>query len=315
MSQPQDLFENARPYLQSALKGTRDLPLFTLGITAAMSLFFLLSLVTPILSNFSLKPSDIPNFELSRLTTYPLIHASMLQFIISVGTFVPLCSRFEKKYGTLRSLAMFLGPFESVPGLLYCLVDGVFLRQDSAIVGCSGFVFTMISIEALQYRSKSSEVFIFAGRRVPVYTVPFFGLALTTLLLPNSSLLLHLAAIGMGFVFGSGRVDFLLLPLRVVNFIETRADVIFSKVPNYITAERATKDFPTLPTDEPSGYSRTSAGLPENAEGIPLQRISSTNTTTAAQAAASAPNLSPNNARPSVVRQTSSKWTSSQRED
>lgn len=312
MSQSQDLLENARPYLQMAVQKTRELPIFTLGITIAMSIFFLFSTVLPINSAFSLKPSDIPAFEFSRLTTYPLTHVSLLQYIFSVGAFVPLCGRFERKYGSLRSLAMFLGPFESVPGLLYCLVDGAILKQDTAITGCSGFVFTMISIEVLQ---NSREALIFGGRQIPVYAVPFFCLVLTTLLLPNSSFLCHCTAIFMGFVFGSGRVDFLLLPLNVVNFVERRANAIFSRIPGYVTAEAASTPIPSLPTEEPGGYHRASAGTTDASESIPLQRVSTTGSSGSKQPAVNLPSLSPNNGRPVIIRQTSGKWNASERED
>lgn len=315
MSQSQDLLESVQPYVQNVIQRARTLPIFTFGITAAMALFFLLTIFTSIISSFSLKPSDVPNFELSRLTTYPLIHVSFLQLVLSLGLFIPLSSRFERKFGTLRSLAMFLGPFESVPGLLYCLVNGVILRRDSAVTGCSGFVFTLFSIEALTYSSTKGKEVVFAGRKIPVYLAPLFGLLLATLFLPNTSILLHCTAIGMGFVFGSGLVDFLLLPLKVVNFVEKRVNIIFSKIPNYITAEQAGAGQSILPIQEPRGQDESSVISSDDDQGIHLQQTQSSVATISTQHSINSQNLAPGSARPAIVRQSSSKWTTSERED
>lgn len=302
MSQSTDLLDNVMPYAEFALQRAKKLSLFTIGISISMTIFFLMSSVTKIVDNFSLKPSDLPKFEMSRLTTYPLVHYSFLQYLLSLAAFIPLCERFERKYGTLRSLAMFLGPFESVPGLLYCLVNGVFLRHDTAIVGCSGFVFTMVAIESSQYAAKKNVNVIFAGRQVPVISLPFFLLVATTILLPGSSVSLHCASIAIGIVFGSGRVDFLLLPLKVVNFVESRvANVIKSRLPMYVTAEDALKaDDLVLPISETPSQRGTSEAHDtlSPVSAIPLSRKDS-NTT----------------GRPAGTRQISMKWQSGQRED
>ncbi|CCG84202.1 protein of unknown function [Taphrina deformans PYCC 5710] len=303
MSQSADLLDNVLPYAEVAFQRIKKLSLFTLGISLCMTVFFFMSQVTKIVDTFSLKPSDLPKFEMSRLTTYPLVHYSFLQYFLSLAAFIPLCERFERKYGSLRSLAMFLGPFESVPGLLYCLVNGVFLRHDTAIVGCSGFVFTMVAIECTQYAAKRNGKVVLGGRQLPAIALPFLLLAATTLFLPGSSISLHCASIAIGFIFGSGRVDFLLLPLKVVNFVESRvAPLVKSRLPMYVTAEDALQaDEPALPTSE-SPSQRTSSeqhDMLRPVTPIPLTRKES-NTTSRPVAG---------------TRQVSSKWQTGQRQD
>lgn len=284
MSQSQDLLDNVLPYIQVASQRAKKLPFFTLGITAAMILFFFLSFVSSIYTGFSLRPSDIPKFELSRLTTYPLVHSSFLHILFNLAAFVPLCSRFERRFGTLRSVAMFLGPFESVPGLLYCAIDAALLR-DTAIAGCSVFVFVMLAIEATQYQGK----LVFGGRQIPAYAAPIVPLIVATILLPGSSFIVHCTAIAAGLVFGSGRVDFLLLPLKVVNFVESRAANLFERIPMWVTAESSTSAMRSLPTVE-SPSSSTST----------LTRVSSN---------------SISQSKPPTIRQVSSKWPAGQREE
>lgn len=313
MSQSQDLLDNVRPYLQIAMKQINTLPLFTLGVTAAMFLFWFLSFVSSIATAFALKPSDLGNFELSRLTTYPLVHSSSMQFIISIAAFVPLCSRFERQYGTLRSLAMFLGPFESVPGLIYCFLDGFVLRQDGIISGCSVFVFVLLSIEAARYTSGSgsNRNVVVAGKEIPVVAAPFLILILTTIFLPGGSFICHGAAIGVGSLFASGRVDFLLLPLKIVNFVEVKADRLIVLVPHYITAEAASTSFTPLPVSEPGGFRATF-----NQSSNTLSPDTSTNANANLPRAASPnPLLRAESTRPSANRQASSVWPASQRED
>ncbi|ORY77728.1 hypothetical protein BCR37DRAFT_400447 [Protomyces lactucae-debilis] len=232
-----DVLEKARPYMDIALKRAKKLPLFTQAITAVMVLFFLLSFVSGINDAFMLYPSAIiPDWELSRLTTYPLVHLSFLHLLLNVIAFVPLAARFELRFGTLRTLAMLLGPFESVPGLLYCFFEGTILRSEPGLAGASGFVFTLLAIESMVSRQESWTI---AGRSIPAWTAPIVALFVSLLLLPGSSFLGHLFAMATGYVFGSGHVDFLLLPSWVVDFVEHRGKFLFDKLPNYVTAERA----------------------------------------------------------------------------
>lgn len=302
MSQSQDLLDHVLPYAQKLVQRTKVLPLFTLGISASMIVFYLLTIVTSIYAGFSLKPSDLRNFELSRLTTYPLIHSSFVQIVLSMAAFVPLCSRFETKFGTARSLAMFLGPFESVPGLLYCFIDGVVLRRDGAVAGCFGFALTMLSIEATQYATTGGmkQSFTLAGKNIPPQALPFMVLVAARIVIPGSSILLHLAAIAIGFIFGSGRVDFLLLPLKIVNFVEGHAKPIIDHIPNYITAEAASTSFTPLPTTEPGGYRRVS----DNSANLSVNMDELSRTRTVS-----------NPTKPTLGRQVSTSWTASQRED
>lgn len=215
-----------------------------------MILFYLASFVSHINELFWLTPSSLWKFELSRLTTYPLVHFSLIHCLMNLAAFIPLCARFEQMYGTLRSLAMFLGPFESFPGILYCVIDGGMFRMNTAIAGCSGYVFTLITIESMSLRSISSQNILFAGRQIPYWSLPAGLLVFSTIFLPGSSFLGHCCAIAVGALFGTGLVDFLLLPQEVVKWLERTAYMVVARLPNYVTAEEAGANNPELPTTE-----------------------------------------------------------------
>ncbi|BFZ56492.1 hypothetical protein PYCC9005_003539 [Savitreella phatthalungensis] len=237
----EDLLQQARPYLDNAVARVRTLPPFTLGVTCVMGLVVTAGLLVDIVAWFSLAPSNIWSLELSRLTTYPLAHLGLLHFLINLIAFLSLCARFEARHGTLRSLTMFLGPFESVPGLIYCFIEGAIFRKNTAIVGCSGWIFVLLAIE-------SKTELTLSGRRIPGWAVPLILVGFAALLLPGSSLFGHLAAVATGFVFGTGKVDFVLLPLGVCNFVEQRIlAVVLGYVPRYVTAEQAMKNAQALP--------------------------------------------------------------------
>jgi hypothetical protein len=145
---------------------------------------------------------------------------------------------------------MLLGPFESVPGLLYCFFEGTILRKEPGLAGASGFVFTLLAVESMVSRRDNWTI---AGRSVPAWSAPIVALFVSLLLLPGSSFLGHLFAMGTGYIFGSGYVDFLLLPLSIVDFVERKGKVLFDKLPNYVTAERASEavsGYVGLPTTE-----------------------------------------------------------------
>ena len=55
--------------------------------------------------------------------------------LVDVVCLVPLMERFEKEWGTLVSLAMFLGPLATIPAGLYMFLDMVVFRQNTPVMG------------------------------------------------------------------------------------------------------------------------------------------------------------------------------------
>ncbi len=48
---------------------------------------------------------------------------------------VPLLERFEREFGTLTSVALFVGPLATIPAALYLIIEGMVFRGDTVVVG------------------------------------------------------------------------------------------------------------------------------------------------------------------------------------
>ncbi len=148
---------------------------------------------------------------------------------------------------------MFLGPFESFPGALYVILSLFVLRTDHPISGTFGWVLTLATIES---RLSQNSQIVVMGKPLPTWSVPFILLLIGYVILPGTSIIGHSLGILTGFIFATGKVNFLLLPLNVLNFVESRLKAVFDLLPNYISAATATESaadplFMTLPMTEP----------------------------------------------------------------
>lgn len=87
------------------------LPLFTRLVFLAVFVLWLLELQTVwnVIQWGALIPKDVNLGSLYRLNTYPVIHQGFIHMFIDTLCLVPLLERFEAEWGTLNSLALFLG--------------------------------------------------------------------------------------------------------------------------------------------------------------------------------------------------------------
>jgi GPI-anchor transamidase subunit GAA1 len=87
------------------------LPLFTRLILLAIVAFWLLELQTvwSVTKWGWLQPSEVNLGTLYRLNTFVLIHTGFWHMLVDTMCLVPLLERFEAEFGTLTTLALFLG--------------------------------------------------------------------------------------------------------------------------------------------------------------------------------------------------------------
>ena len=115
------------------------LPLFTRGVILAILIFWILELQTvwSVTEWGSLQPSKIGIFTggMYRLNTFVFIHMGLAHMLLNLLALVPLMERFEREFGTLTSVALFVGPLATIPAALYLLIEGVLFRGDAAVVG------------------------------------------------------------------------------------------------------------------------------------------------------------------------------------
>lgn len=115
------------------------LPLFTRGVILIVLIFWVLEFQTvwSVIEWGSLKPSRVGLFTggMYRLNTFVFVHLSFWHMLINMLILVPLLERFEREFGTLTSVALFLGPLVTIPAVLYLVIEGMVFRGDTAVVG------------------------------------------------------------------------------------------------------------------------------------------------------------------------------------
>ncbi len=68
-----------------------------------------------------------------RTNTFPLVHANFFHAFMNILALTPLLERFEAEFGTLTTLALFLGRT--------CISEGSLLEQDVDLLGLGSFIY------------------------------------------------------------------------------------------------------------------------------------------------------------------------------
>ncbi|KAG8424241.1 putative rhomboid protease [Metarhizium acridum] len=232
------------------------LPLFTRAIIIAILVFWILSI--PSLWDLhqwgSLIPDKVTFATAYRLSTFPLIHSSVVHAVLNVVALTPLMERFENEYGTLTSIALFFGPLTTVPALLYVVIEVGILRANNAVMGASIWVFLLLGMEAIRtYRSNPHLVI--GTYHIPTWTTPLLMIFVVAVLIPNTSLLGHLCGVAVGYICGIGYLKFIAPPEWALRWIETRLNLL-AVLPHYVSIDQKTYGrFGVLPSTTRSGGS------------------------------------------------------------
>jgi hypothetical protein len=70
-----------------------------------------------------------------RLNLFPLMHLNFFHMAVNLVAIAPLLERFEAEFGTLVTLALFTGPFGTLPGGIYTLLEKFVLRANTVVMG------------------------------------------------------------------------------------------------------------------------------------------------------------------------------------
>ncbi|KAL8341222.1 hypothetical protein RB598_003257 [Gaeumannomyces tritici] len=177
------------------------LPLFTRVVGVVMMLAWVASLQSAwdIKAWAALKPSEINLKTLYRTNTFVFVHRGLFHALMNAVALTPLLERFESEYGTLSSVALFIGPFSTIPALLYVFIERAIFRVDNAVMGASIWVFLLLGMEAIRtYRTNPHLVI--ATHQVPTWTTPLVLCLVISALVPGTSLLGHLCGLGVGYL-------------------------------------------------------------------------------------------------------------------
>ncbi|KAL9603674.1 MAG: hypothetical protein Q9219_000993 [cf. Caloplaca sp. 3 TL-2023] len=225
------------------------LPLFTRIVLGAISLCWILELqqIWNIVEWGALIPKEINLGTMYRLNTYPLIHHGFLHAFFNTLALVPLLERFEAEHGTLLTGAMFLGPLSTLPAAGYLLIERGILRQNTAVLGASIWVFVLLGAEGIK-TYKANPYFSISTYRIPTWITPLVLLLFTTALIPSTSLLGHFCSVGVGYAYGLGYLKLLAPPEKVLRWIEGKLNLL-GRLPHYVSIDQKTYGrYGVLPT-------------------------------------------------------------------
>ncbi|PBP19212.1 Rhomboid-like protein [Diplocarpon rosae] len=229
------------------------LPLFTRGIILVILLFWIASIqsVWDVQQWGALIPEEIGLSSMYRTNTFPLIHAGFLHAFLNILALTPLLERFEAEYGTLTTLALFMGPLSTIPALLYTFIERGIFHMNTMILGSSIWVFTLIAMEAVK-TYKSNPYFMLGTTQIPTWITPLVMVLFVSVLVPNTSFLGHVCGLAFGYGWGLGYLKFLAPPERILRWIEGKLNLL-GRLPHYVSVDQKTYGrYGVLPTTNPA---------------------------------------------------------------
>lgn len=167
---------------------------FPLG--AAFLLTLMLSVwLGGIQNNLCLGPDGLfPGLQVHRLALHAISHEELFSLVYSAALLVVLGQSQERRLGTAAFLALSL--FSMVlPPLLYVIVLSLFGGQYGRICGYSAAHLTMFTAQCGRLKQRRLLRFI------PAWSLPWLLLLVSTVLMTDSSILLHLCAICVGHCY------------------------------------------------------------------------------------------------------------------
>ncbi|KAK3313927.1 hypothetical protein B0H66DRAFT_567403 [Apodospora peruviana] len=242
------------------------LPLFTRAVVAIIVATWLLSLqqLWDVRAWGALVPDKTGMATLYRTNTFPFIHLNIFHAILNILALTPLLERFESEHGTLTSLALFFGPFATVPALLYVGLERFVYGGNTVVMGASVWVFLLLGVEAI-HTYRTNPHFRISSYDIPTWTTPMIVMLCVAALVPGSSFLGHLCGLVVGYAFGLGYIKFLAPPEKILRYIEGKLNLL-GRLPHYVSVDQKTYGrFGILPS---SGNSGSSSAGPAVAMGM-----------------------------------------------
>ncbi|KAL2268126.1 hypothetical protein VTJ83DRAFT_2972 [Remersonia thermophila] len=227
-----------RAILQQTTAYIDQLPIFTRCAAVAMVLCEVISL----LPGWDIKAwgrLEVDNFSLRRTNTYPFLHMDVFHLIVNLIGVTPLLEKFERSYGTIPTVGLFIGPLSTLPAVLYVGLERYILHLNTWIVGASVWGFLIFGIEALQRNRSTPHLVVYGQRTIPTWATPLAMVVVVAFLMPGSSALGHLCGVVVGYVFGMGYLNRLVPPDKVCRWIETKLQ-LKARVPYYVSIDQKT---------------------------------------------------------------------------
>ncbi|KAH6872635.1 rhomboid protein 2 [Alternaria rosae] len=236
------------------------LPFCTKVLVAAIVGLWVATIPFPWIRDFgALEPAKMDLTQMHRLNLFPVLHWNFIHMIFNLVAVTPLIERFESEYGTLVTLALFTGPFGTIPGGVYTLLEKYVLRSNTSVMGASVWVFLLLSAEVMKTH-KANPYFSVGPYKIPTWTMPLILIVLTSILVPYVSLVGHLCGAGLGYLWASGYIKFLVPHEKILRWVETKLNLL-GRLPHYVSVDQKTYGrYGVLPTTSVPLSNRTPDG-------------------------------------------------------
>lgn len=84
--------------------------------------------------------------------------------------------------------------------------------------------------------------------KIPTWTTPLILVLVTSILVPNVSFIGHLCGAGIGYLWASGYIKFLVPHEKILRWVETKANLL-GRLPHYVSVDQKTYGrYGVLPT-------------------------------------------------------------------
>ncbi|KAF4811439.1 Rhomboid protein 2 [Colletotrichum siamense] len=203
----------------------------------------------------ALIPDQLSFTSSYRMNTYPFVHVNFIHVILNLVALTPLLERFEAEFGTLTSIALFIGPLSTIPAVVYVLIERFLFKGNVSVMGASVWVFLLLGMEAIR-TYKTNPYLTIATHSIPTWTTPLILVLVVTALVPGTSLLGHLCGVLVGYLFGLGYLKFLSPPEKALRWVESKLNLL-GRLPHYVSVDQKTYGrFGVLPSSShPPGTS------------------------------------------------------------
>ncbi|KAJ0340792.1 hypothetical protein COL154_010178 [Colletotrichum chrysophilum] len=172
------------------------------------------------------------------MNTYPFVHVNFIHVILNLAALTPLLERFEAEFGTLTSIALFIGPLSTIPAVVYVLIERFLFKGNVSVMGASVWVFLLLGMEAIR-TYKTNPYLTIATHSIPTWTTPLILVLVVTALVPGTSLLGHLCGVLVGYLFGLGYLKFLSPPEKALRWVESKLNLL-GRLPHYVSVDQKT---------------------------------------------------------------------------
>jgi hypothetical protein len=158
--------------------------------------------------------------------------------------------------------------FGLLPGGLYLILEKYVLRMNTTVMGASVWVFLLLASESIK-TSKTNPNFSIGPYKIPTWTTPLILILLTSILIPNVSLVGHLCGAAIGYLWGLGYIKFLVPHEKILRWLETKLNLL-GRLPHYVSVDQKTYGrYGVLPTSVALGGLGPAAGAREPRSPVP----------------------------------------------